>query len=326
MTKRVLLLDLDTPCFAAAAVAEKRSVEVTHNPSGKIKIFKTRTEFKDRLKEKGALDKLEEYSFKDIQIPEPIENACHILKSMVKQIETAVEAEESRFYISGQNNFRDNLELPTKYKSSRTDLIRPVLLKDVRKFALNKFNPEECHLDEADDRIIYRAYEIQQLGYTPIVATIDKDARAYSGIYLYNQDNPDAGINLIPRLGSLYVNEKNAVKGDGFLWYCHQMLVGDSTDSYKPTELAKIKFGEKSSFKALEACKTEKEALETVLDHYRRWYPSEVTYTAWNGEEYTKNWFEIASLYHKCVRMKETKFDDLNFSTFCKRFDVEVEI
>jgi len=62
MSKRILLLDLDTPIFASSAVSETKSVLVTHQPTGKQKVFKNRKEFKELLKQKEKLAKLSEYS------------------------------------------------------------------------------------------------------------------------------------------------------------------------------------------------------------------------------------------------------------------------
>ena len=36
--------------------------------------------------------------------------------------------------LSGKNNFRDNLPLPSKYKGNREDMIRPLLLNDVKDY------------------------------------------------------------------------------------------------------------------------------------------------------------------------------------------------
>lgn len=324
MSKRIALIDLDTPCYSSAAVCEERSVLVTHVPSQKTKVFKTRTEFKDRLKELDRFDKLEEYTFLDQQEPQPIENACQVLKTVIGKIEEAVQADHVMTFIGGKENFRDYLPLPTKYKSSRADTLRPLLLKQVREFAINKFKAEVCNYDEADDRIIYRAYELSDKGHTPIVVTIDKDALAYSGLLLFNQDKPEDGIIKIPNLGSLWVDDKDKVRGNGFIWYCFQMIVGDPTDSYKPTELCGVKFGEKSAYKLLKDCKTEYEALTKVIEQYKVWYPNPVEYKAWDGRIYTKDYIDLMQLYHRCVRMKAHEYDELIFHDFCLNYGVQL--
>ena len=155
-----------------------------------------------------------------------------------------------------------------------------------------------------------------------IIATSDKDAMAYSGLHTYDFTKEDAQPLLIPQTGSLFINDKDEVKGNGFLWYCLQMLTGDATDNYRPFEVAGIKYGEKTAYKVLKVCKNEQEALQAVISEYQKAYPSEVKYTAWDGTEVTTGYKGILDLYHKCVRMKETKDDALDFNQFAERFGV----
>jgi len=324
MTKKILIIDLDTPCFAAAAVSEDRSVLVTHELTGIQKSFKTRTEFKEVLKAKQKEDKITEYSFKDVQEPEPIENACHTLKSMLARYIETLEVEEVIYFISGKDNFRDNLPFPTKYKSSRATTLRPLLLSDVKKFAAAKYKAVVCNGEEPDDAIIYTAYDLKNRGYEPIIMTIDKDSLAYSGLQIYNQDKPEQGIVEIPQLGSLWIDDKNKVRGNGFLWYALQHILGDKTDSFNPAELAGIKYGEKSAYKLLHECKSEQEALSKVIQQYKQWYPKPVTYTAWNGVEHTADYIQIADMYFKACRMKTDEFDDLDFVKFCNKYGVDL--
>lgn len=323
--KRVLLIDFDTPCYASASVTQERQIEVLHKPTGLTKMFGTRTELKERLKQLDKLDKLEtDYEIKDIQIPEPVANTCHVLKSLVKNYIADTNPDSVEFFISGKDNFREALELPSKYKDNRKDMLRPVNLKDVRQYAINKYKPMVCDGYEADDAIVFRGYEILNQGDMPILAVIDKDAFAYSGLYVYNPDHPDRGVKQLPDLGSLWLDDKNKVRGEGFLWYCFQHLNGDTTDNFKPTEICGVRFGEKSAYKLLKDCQTKQEALQKVVEQFKVWYPLPVTYKDWEGKEQTKNYLEIAQLYFKCCRMKVTKNDDLDFVKFCKQHGVKL--
>lgn len=323
MSKTTAIVDLDTPCYAAAAVCDNRSVLVKHEPTGKTKVFKNRTEFKDLLKSKGKSN-FEEYSFEDIQEPEPIENACHTLKMGINRILEAVEPDEVIYVISGSSNFRDNLPLPTKYKSSRASILRPALLGDVREFVKKKYKPLVTQNEEADDMQIYLGYEELYKGNKPVLVSIDKDCLAYSGLFIFNQDKSELGVQEIPKLGYLEIDSKNKVRGKGFLWYCFQHLVGDIVDGYRPTDLTNVKFGEKSAYKILVGCKTEQEALLAVLDTYKKWYPDTFTYTDWQGVEHEANHKTILDLYFKCCRMKSHEFDELNAEEFFAKYGVEL--
>lgn len=319
-----LLLDGDIICYRSAACIEKRTVEVKHIKSGRVKVFDTRTQFKDFLKAKEFVYKAEDYDFTDIQTPEDVSHATYIVKNLIKSLTDKFKPDVLHVLIGGKDNFRDNLPLPKKYKDNRKDMIRPVYLQDVRQYLIGKHKAEVVNGCETDDALTYYGYEYLNSGYDTIVVTIDKDALAYSGLKVYDYTKENAEPLLIPKVGELYLNDKGDVKGNGFLWYCFQMLVGDTTDHYRPFEVAGIKYGEKTAYKVLKDCKTEQEALLAVISEYQRVYPGEVKYAAWSGLEVTTDWLGMLKLYHKCVRMKETSNDVLNFKQFAERYGVNL--
>lgn len=324
MSKVIALIDLDTPVYKAAAAVEKRGIIVTHSPTGIQKSFSTRTEFKDLLKSKDKIDKLSEYEIEDTQEAEPAEHAFHILNNHIKFIINSFWCDEVVYMISGKENFRNSLPLPTQYKSNRSNLIRPLLLKDVQKYAWKKYKAIVSDGDECDDMQIYMGYEILKRGDIPVVCSIDKDSKAYSGLSLFNPDKPELGVQVIPDLGVILEDEKGKVRANGIKQYGLQMLVGDSVDGFKPTELCGVKFGEKSAMKLLEPCKTEKEVLEVVVSKYMEWYPTSFEYTAWNGDRIESDWKHMLALFHKCVRMKETKNDLVIAEDFYDRYGVKL--
>ena len=324
MSKVIALIDLDTPVYKAAAAVEERGIIVTHSPTGIQKSFSTRTEFKDLLKSKDKIDKLSEYEIEDTQEAEPAEHAFHILNNHIKFILDSFWCDEVVYMISGKENFRNSLLLPTQYKSNRSNLIRPLLLKEVQKYARKKYKAIVSDGDECDDMQIYMGYEILKRGDIPVVCSIDKDSKAYSGLSLFNPDKPELGVQVIPDLGSIWVDDSDEVRAIGMMQYGLQQLVGDTIDGFKPTELCNKRFGAKSALKLLKECKTEKEVLEVVVSKYKEWYPSPFEYTAWNGEAIQSNWLHMLSLYHCCVRMKETKADPLIALDFYKRYGVEL--
>lgn len=324
MSKVVALIDLDTPVYKAAAAVEERGIIVTHSPTGIQKSFSTRTEFKDLLKSKDKIDKLSEYEIEDTQEAEPVENACHILNNHIKFILDSFWCDEVVYMMSGKTNFRNDLPLPTKYKSNRTAL-RPLLLKQVQTFAWKKYNAVVTQNEEPDDMQVWMGYEILKRGDTPVIVTGDKDSKAYSGLSLFNPDKPEEGVIVIPDLGSIWEDEKSKVRALGMKQYALQQLIGDTIDGFKPTELCGVKFGEKSALKLLEPCKTEKEVLEVVVNKFQEWYPEAFEYTAWNGDTIKSDWKHMLNLYYCCCRMKETKDDPLIAYDFYKRYGVVLD-
>ncbi len=324
MSKVIALIDLDTPVYKAAAAVEERGIIVTHSPTGIQKSFSTRTEFKELLKSKDKIDKLPEYAIEDTQEAEPVENACHILNNHIKFILDSFWCDKVIYMMSGKTNFRNDLPLPTKYKSNRTAL-RPLLLKQVQTFAWKKYNAIVTQNEEPDDMQVWMGYEILKRGDIPILCTGDKDSKAYSGLSLFNPDKPEQGVQVIPNLGSIWEDEKGKVRAIGMKQYGLQQLIGDSIDGFKPTELCGVKFGEKSVLGMLEPCNTEKEVLEVIVNKYKEWYPNPFEYTAWDGKKIQSDWKHMLNLYHACCRMKETKDDPLIAYDFYKRYGVTLE-
>lgn len=325
--KVIVLFDGDVLAYRAAAAIEERSIKVTHVPSGKTKPFKTRTEFKKMMKEKGKEDQaLDEaiYKIEDVQVAEDVSHALHILKTQLNNICTDLWTEEYKIFISGKQNFRDDLPLPDKYKGQRTDMIRPVHLQEAKMYLYKNHPCEVSDYAEADDYLIFRGYEYVKQGYNVILVTVDKDANAYSGLSVHDYTQPFPCTKPIPEFGGIRDTGKK-IAGDGFMFYCFQMLFGDPVDNYKPCKLAGLKYGEVSAYNDLKDCRTEKEALKKVIEVYQEWYPKEFEYTDWCGEIHSgQTYKDMLQLFHKCVRMKETEDDDLDFEKFCKRFGVKL--
>jgi hypothetical protein len=325
MPKTALLIDADLLIFRSCAVAETRTVEVTHIRTGETRVFKTRTEFKNLLKSKGKKLIPGRYTFTDVQTPKPLANALHTIKTQLNKWKTKFDPDVMKVLIGGKDNFRESLPLPKKYKGNRKDMLIPIHREDAKKYLIERHQAEVIDGCETDDALIYYGYEYLRQGYDVIICTIDKDSLAYSGLRVYDFREDDNTQVLIPDFGHLEVIEKGKdkeVKGVGFVWYCQQMLLGDGTDHYRPFEVKGVEFGELSAYKVLKDTKTHKEALEAVIQRYKTVYPEPFTFVDWTGKEQTFNYLDFLKLYHKCVRMKETKEDDLDFVKFCQKYEV----
>lgn len=290
-------IDADLLAFKASAAAEKRFVKVFDSSGKSIGEYKTRTEFKATVPKETH----SEYSFEDIQRPEPIENALHTIKKMIEGIVEKAEADEYFTVLSGKNNFRDDLPLPSKYKGNREDMIRPLLLNDVKDYIKQYHDCVVTDGYEADDWLSMKAYEGYKSGNKIIQATIDKDAYQCNG-WLLNWDIMEHPV-FIDGFGSLTYTREKGTKGTGNIWLLAQSLMGDATDGYKPCELSGKKFGDAGCYNLLKDITKYKQAYQAVYNQYKEWYPSPVTYTAWDGKEYTKDALDIWQMYFSCARM-----------------------
>lgn len=109
------------------------------------------------------------------------------------------------------------------------------------------------------------------------------------------------------------------------MWLYAQIVNGDAADNYKPSALTKARFGDVACYKLLAGCKTDVEALTAVVEQYKAWYPSPVTYTSWDGKEMTKDWLGIAEEMWQLAYMKRWVGDDTMFSKVIDKLGVKYE-
>lgn len=294
----LVVIDADIIAYRCAAASEKRSIIATHKVTGEQVDAKTRTEFKQSLRD---VSEFFEWDITDIQTPEPEAFCFHSINSMIGTITEACGTTQNKLVLGGKENFRLDIPLPTRYKSNREDTQRPVLLLQAREYIKHKLKAEISKGVEADDVLSIYAYEGFTTGKKIIQASLDKDSMQCEG-WNYNWNKMQAP-ELIKGFGSLSYDKKDGCKGMGRIWLLAQSLMGDPVDGYKPTELANKKFADASCYKLLSECKTDKEAFQVVYNQYKEWYPKPVTYTAWNGTEQTKSALELWQMYFDCARM-----------------------
>ena len=310
---KLVCIDGDILAYRASAANEKRFVKCIHKETADEVEFDTLTKFRE-----WAGDTVDAYDVTPGQKAGPLQNAFHILNHMIDNIVKACKAESYHIVVSGDNNFRLDLPLPTRYKDSRKESTKPLQLKDCKNYLINSHAAEVSAGVEADDVLV--AY--MTAGHTQ--ASIDKDANHGPG-HLYNWDNMTEP-EYISGFGELIEIVKETarktaagkpiftrdIKGRGRVWLYFQMVFGDPVDAYKPCELAKAKFGDIGAYNILKGCKTDKEALEAVAKQYQIWYPSRITYRAWDGSlQENKSWLDIWQLYADCAFMK--RFDGDRF-------------
>jgi hypothetical protein len=322
MSKTILLIDGDIVAFRSAAIAEERSIEVTHSPTGIKKSFKNRTEFKDSMKARGK-EVTEDYAIADIQDAVSPAVCNHTIKNIINKFKADVQPDSVEIYVGGKNNFRDTLPLPTKYKNNRAG-IRPLLLADAKDYLKRSMGAKSIDGIETDDVLSYRGYEELAKGNKPVVATFDHDAQGHSGLWVYNFNDEKPEPKLIPNLGEIY-SKNNDFHGSGLKMLAGQIICGDRSDTYKAHELSKVKFGPSKVIKLLAPLQTEKAVLEAVVNQFKTFYPEEFVYTAWDGSEHKADWRSMLSMYFKCAMMYRTKDDPLDYKAFLNSYGVSDE-
>lgn len=309
--KTVAVIDGDIVAYRAAAANEVRSIVATHKVTGQETSFPHRTAWRAQIQ---GLFEENEFDIVDVQTPEDISHAFHSINMTLKSLKEKCNAITREIYLSGKDNFRDSLPLPViQYKGNRADMIRPVQLKECRKY-LEDSGAIIVNGREVDDMMAQRQYEGLQVGHKNIGCTIDGDAYGTEG-WVFNWTKMEKPI-LIKGLGEIHPHEtiKNDFNGQGRKFFYAQWLLGDSVDKFKPCQIAGKKFGVVGMLTLLKDCKTDKECVQAVYDQYRKWIPDgSITYKAWDGTEHTKTVIEVMDMYAACAHMK--RFEDDVFDT-----------
>lgn len=324
--KRILIIDCDSVSFRAAAASEKRTVICQHLPSGRQKEFPTRTALKKSLEEKSFKFDPIDWTFTDLQHPEPESHTNALVKSQIESMIREIEPDEVEVYLGSGLNFRNQLALPRPYKGSRGDAVRPVNLLKAREYAKKKYKAVDISYTncETDDVVVIRAYEELNKGNLPFIGTVDKDSNQANGITLVNWTKNPMEIKTIPLIGELWKDKNNAIKGTGIKFLCLQWLMGDETDSYCPYDLSSIKYGPTKAMNALKDCDNLQDMYDTVLREYDKMYPNEFEYVTWNANVTKGNAQSMLDMYFKCAYMKRSWDDQSDYKAFFSSLGVKV--
>jgi hypothetical protein len=323
------VIDGDILAYRCAAANEKRTVKAVHKETLEEHVFDTATKFKE-----WAGSDVGDYDLTPHQEADELKYAFAMMKQMLGNITEGAKCDSYHVVVSGDNNFRSELPLPTRYKDSRKASVRPLQLAECKQYLITH-QEAEVAVGEADDLLTAYMYQGYRDKEYIVQCSLDKDAKHGAG-WLYDwttMKEPEliegyGGLELILKEtarkkadGSPVIEKSVKGKGRAFLFY--QMVFGDPVDSYKPCELAKVKFGEIGAYELLKNCKTDKEAVEALVRQYKIWYPEPVTYRCWNNELHTKDWLEIMQMYADCSFMRRWDGDKLDVKKLLTKLGVE---
>ena len=143
---------------------------------------------------------------------DPLPNALHSVKIMIRSMLEVTGADSYRVFLTGDNNYRHDIATIKPYKGNRT-ATKPTHYEAIRKYLVDTYAAEVIDGKEADD-----AMGIAQTNSVPkstVICTIDKDLNMIAGEH-YNW-----------RKGDHYVVEQP----EADLFFMKQLLEGDRTDN-----------------------------------------------------------------------------------------------
>lgn len=326
------IVDADYILYAVACAGEKRSVKVVHKKSGRELIVPTRTEFYGdwRKKEGGRLAEInkaknsdfkwDDFEYIDLQEPEPIENVLHSAKLMYESVVKKAGCDKQKGFLGSGPTFRHELATILEYKGNRIDLLKPVLMDEVREYLIKKFKIEVVKGIESDDACIIEAYNKKD----HVVIAIDKDTGG-NAVNWFNPNCPEQDIVNCNQFGKLWLNDKNEVKGIGRLFFYLQVAYGDDIDNYRANSASDKRWGVKSAYNALVDCKNDKEAFKKLVEIYKNLYPEPKTITGWRGDEINIDWLYCLEENFALARMLRSR-DELENRIYVKDILDKMEI
>lgn len=273
------LVDADTILHSSSIVIQDNDIEVLHKASGRTKMFKNITTFREWLKtdSKGVKFIEDDFSWeKKPELNSDVSHAMHTIKLKIEAIQNLPWCKDVKLFIGGEGNFRKQLD--PEYKANRGE--KPIAFQECKDYMIKKWKGkvEICDGWEAEDHASAEAYA----GYKKALKSRDKDD---CDVVLCHVDGdldmiPGWHFNYQkPELGIWWVDSVTGYKA-----FATQLLVGDrGTDNVKGVDFVtpemKKEFGiktksigEASAAKILEGLNTEKALLEKVVSVYKMAY------------------------------------------------------
>jgi hypothetical protein len=267
----LVLIDGDILRYRCAFAAERSYylVELTnqngHKEWTKFESKKEAKSYSERVT-RGVNANFDIWTKKDIQ---PVEFALQACKTSLEAILTACAGKdgipdrevEYRIYISGDENFRDEIAKTKTYKGNRK-APKPTYYTEVGDYLTSKWKAEITDGIEADDAIGISAMEAKEKGLEYVVVSNDKDLDQIPGLH-YDWTKSE-----------FYTVSPKEAKTRFFI----QLLAGDSTDNIPGIP----GIGEVKATQILRDAKSPEEMVELCAEWYAgpdmKWTDKEYNY------------------------------------------------
>ena len=161
-----------------------------------------------------------------------------------------INTDNTKFYLTGKGNFREEIATIQKYKGNRDPTHKPKYYSEIRDYLLHKWKAEMCEGFEADDALGMAQWACPDR--STCIVSIDKDLNMIPGWH-YNWVKGE--------LKDVSLKEANY----HFYW---QMLVGDTTDNIPGVR----GIGPKTASKLLDPRAEEESWKQIVREKYHAQY------------------------------------------------------
>lgn len=265
----------------------------------------------------------------------PFEGAKKILDDKIKSVNKQLGITSYVCYTGRGEVFRHHKATLMPYKGQRSDMLRPLLLDRMKEYVIEKHNgvlvegPPETNI-EADDAVsmaTVAGYEAWKKGGKKdsdkvIAIAVDKDGKQTNGWHF----NPtkDAVPRLIEGFGSLWLDAKGEVDGNGRMWLYYQITAGDSADNYKSNCFSDVSYAGKGAYNDLKDCKTDKEAFEAMVRVFKKLYPKPKTVEGCKGPVEI-NWLYVMQEMATMALMLRKPGDKLDVKATLDKLEIKYD-
>ena len=301
-TDKVMVFDLDVLAYRCSAACESKYLFT--NADGDEYQVKSKKSFKDYCLENN-LD-YNSFTSESSQVADPLSWCLKTVNDSIRKVMEFVGANKCELYLGGSNNFRLKVPAPIEYKSSRTEVAKPLLLNEVREYLIKHKGAKKVKDVECDDVVANRMRTLYKQGIRATLYSCDKDAlgNVDHKIQMYDPIKEDIIISE-GGVGSIEL-VKSKLKGKGLKFLIYQACNGDPVDSYSPKPFFNKKYGDSSFYKDFNDCKTEVEVLEKFVEVAKRLVPDKVSYTSFTGQLMELNRKELFEMYYLLPKMRDS--------------------
>ena len=258
----------------------------------------------------------EDFIIEDKQVAGPVEHALNSVKVHIEGVLSKLDAKNYYGYIGKGDSWRVGASTILKYKGDREGAVRPIHLEAIEEYLKKRHAAEEVRELEADDQVVMDCTADPSL----ILVGVDKDYQGCT-VNLFNPDKMGEP-EKISGFGKLYIGSDKKVRGEGRIFLYHQILSGDSSDCYFANSASDVKWGDKSSYAVLSKCSDDKQALQGMVDAYKKLYPEPKVITGWRGNSFTINWKYVLQENFTMAHMLRHKHDHIKVDDLLTKLNI----
>jgi len=144
---------------------------------------------------------------------EPLPYCLQIVNQLIDRIVLETQADDYKGFLTGKNNYREDVAVTLPYKGNRDTSHKPYWYKEIKEHLVERHAAIVVDGMEADDMLGIEATLDRE---NTVIATIDKDLRMISGWHYNWRKGPHVD----------YVTEE-----EGTRFFYTQLLTGDMTDN-----------------------------------------------------------------------------------------------